>query len=106
MNVRHALVGLVLVDAACRRAPPAATTVAVPSDRDVLLARIRALDEVAPCLVDGGAAPIVIVDAELAGDAATVTFACANGGAQGKVTFFRIGETWTVSTKEIRARAP
>ena len=79
---------------------------AAPSERDVLLARIRSLDEVAPCLVDAGASAVHIVDAELAGDAATVSFACDNGAAAGKVTFFRLDGTWTISTKEIRGTRP
>lgn len=96
--------GLVASSPACRRGPaPAPPATGAPSERDGLLERIRALDEVGPCLVDGGA--VRLVDAELAGEAATATFACANGAASGKVTFFRVGGTWTVSTKELVARS-
>jgi hypothetical protein len=106
---RFALAGALLAAAlasGCRRpalleaAPPPA-----PGDREQLLARIVRLDEVAPCLTDSGAAGVRLVDAELAGDAAMAFFACANGAASGKVTFFRIAGTWTVSTKEIRSAA-
>jgi hypothetical protein len=91
----------------CRKREPAApaATPTVSGDRDLLLARIAGLAEVAPCLVDGGAAGVRLVDAEVAGDAATATFACANGAASGKVTFFRVAGTWTISTKDIAARA-
>jgi hypothetical protein len=95
---------LLLVLAGCRARPPTPTPAAAPNERAELLARIQGLDEVAPCLADAGQGAIRIVDAELAGDAATVTFACANGAASGRVTFFRVAGTWTISTKEIAAR--
>jgi hypothetical protein len=85
--------------------PPAPEPAAAPSERELLLARIRSLDEVAPCLADADAAAVRLVDAELAGDAATATFACANGAASGKVTFFRVAGGWKISTKEIAVRA-
>ena len=89
---------------ACRKpGPPEPPPTAPPDDRALLLARITGLDEVAPCLADAGPAGVRLVDAELAGDAAMATFACANGAASGKVTFFRIAGTWKVSTKQISA---
>jgi hypothetical protein len=97
-----------LLAAGCRKpeaAPPAAPPAASPSERGLLLERIMGLDEVAPCFGDAGAARVRLVDAELAGDAATATFACENGAASGKVTFFRVAGAWTISTKEIRAAA-
>jgi hypothetical protein len=105
----RALIGVALalgLSSGCRTRqarPP--TPPPAPSERDALLARIRSLEEVEPCLVDAGAAGVRLVDAELAGDAATATFTCANGAASGKVTFFRVAGTWTVSTKEIARRA-
>jgi hypothetical protein len=107
---RHALRGALLVAilaSGCRRpeAPAPTAPPAAPGERDGLLALIKGLDEVAPCLADAGAAGVRLVDAELAGDAATATFACANGAASGKVTFFRVAGTWMVSTKEIRGAA-
>jgi hypothetical protein len=91
---------------ACRKQPPLQLAPpGAPDDRELLLARIRRLDEVEPCLADAGPAGVRLVDAQLAGDAAMATFACANGAASGKVTFFRIAGTWTVSTKEIRRGA-
>ncbi|HVU52287.1 MAG TPA: hypothetical protein VHL80_16450 [Polyangia bacterium] len=99
---------VVSTTAACCRThggPGEAPPPPAPGDRELLLARIVGLDEVAPCLVDAGAAGVRLVDAELAGDAAMATFACANGAAFGKVTFFRIAGTWAISTKEIRAAA-
>jgi hypothetical protein len=90
----------------CRKPTPLeATPPAAPDDRALLLARILGLDEVAPCLTDAGPSGVRLVDAQLAGDAAMAIFACANGAASGKVTFFRIAGTWAVSTKEIRAAA-
>jgi hypothetical protein len=104
MSWRWHLWLLCLAGLACRgqRAAPAAAAPSPPSERDELLARIVALDEVAPCLIDAGAPPIRLVDAELAGEAATATFACTNGAARGRVTFFRIAGRWMVSTKAIR----
>jgi hypothetical protein len=98
--------GLALGLAACRREPvPARAPVpSAPGDRQLLLQKIAALDEVAPCFADAGSALLRLVDAEVAGDAARVTFACVNGAASGKVTFFRLGGAWTISTKEIAAR--
>ena len=104
----RALLGILviaLLAAGCRKpelAAPAAPPAASPGERGLLLARVMSLDEVAPCFGDAGAATVRLVDAEIAGDAATATFACANGAASGKVTFFRVAGTWTVSTKEIR----
>jgi hypothetical protein len=95
---------LALVALACRPHPLTLSTSTDPDDRDVLLQRIHALREVAPCLVDAGAAPIRVVEAQLAGDVALMRFACANGAASGKVTFFRLAGTWTVSTKYIDGR--
>jgi len=106
---RFTLTGVLLAAAlasGCRK--PAlleATPPVVPGDRELLLARIVGLAEVGPCLTDTGPAGVHLVDAELAGDAAMATFACANGAASGKVTFFRIAGQWTVSTKEIRTAA-
>ncbi|HEX4405403.1 MAG TPA: hypothetical protein VH560_11280 [Polyangia bacterium] len=92
---------LAFVALACRPHPLTLSSPTDPDDRAVLLQRIQALAEVAPCLVDAGGAPIHLVDAQLAGDAAMMRFACANGAASGKVTFFRLAGTWTVSTKDI-----
>jgi hypothetical protein len=96
--------GLALVALSCRPHPLTLSSSTDPDDRAVLLARIRALREVAPCLVDAGAAPILVVEAQLAGDVAMMRFACANGAASGKVTFFRLAGTWTVSTKYLDGR--
>src|SRR5262249_5223628 len=99
---------IALLSARCRKpeaAPPAAPPAASPGERGILLERVMGLDEVAPCFGDAGAASVRLVDAEVAGDAATVTFACANGAASGKVTFFRVAGAWTISTKEIRMTA-
>jgi hypothetical protein len=72
-----------------------------------LLAKVSALDDFAPCLIDvaAGVAPVRLVDAEVAGDAARATFACANGALRGTVTFFRVAGVWMISTKEL-VRAP
>jgi hypothetical protein len=99
MSLR-ALVLLAALPFACRRAP-APQPPAPPDQRGELLQRILALDEVAPCLSDAGAAGVKLVDAELAGEAATATFVCSNGAVRGRVTFFRLGGGWKVSTKEI-----
>jgi hypothetical protein len=50
-------------------------------------------------------APVQLVDAEVAGEAARATFACANGALRGTVTFFRVAGVWMISTKEL-VRAP
>jgi hypothetical protein len=106
-----ALIGAVLAAslvAGCRPRPataPAPAPSAQPGEREQLLARIRDLDEVRPCVVDGGADGVRLVEADLAGDAAMVRFTCANGAVSGKVTFFRVAGAWTISTKEIAARA-
>jgi hypothetical protein len=98
--------GVCALATGCRKHPaPEPAAPPAPGDRELLLARIVGLDEVAPCLADAGAAGVRLVDAELAGDAATATFACANGAASGKVTFFRVAGTWTISTKDIAAPA-
>ena len=97
------MLGLALVMLACRPHPLTLSPSNGPDDREVLLQLIHALREVEPCLVDAGAAPIRVVDAQLAGDVAMMRFACANGAASGKVTFFRLAGAWTVSTKYIDA---
>jgi hypothetical protein len=96
--------GLLVFALGCREGETTvpAPAPAAPGDREILLARIAALDEVAPCVADGRAPAVRLVDADLAGDAASATFACANGAASGKVTFFRVAGAWTISTKEIR----
>jgi hypothetical protein len=93
-----------LLAVGCRKdeAPPEPPPAASSGDRELLLTRLRGLGEVAPCLADSGPGGVRLVDAEIAGDAATATFACANGAASGKVTFFRVAGAWTISTKEIR----
>ncbi|HSZ81056.1 MAG TPA: hypothetical protein VLA14_02180 [Polyangia bacterium] len=93
--------GLALVALACRPHPLTLSPSTGPDDRDVLLELIHGLRDVEPCLVDAGVAPIRVVEARLAGDVAMMRFACANGAAAGKVTFFRLAGTWTVSTKYI-----
>ncbi|HTA19722.1 MAG TPA: hypothetical protein VK989_10545 [Polyangia bacterium] len=98
--------GLALASLACRPHPLTLSSSTGPDDRAVLLQRIHGLREVTPCLVDAGAAPLQIVEAQLAGDVAMMRFACANGAASGKVTFFRLAGTWTVSTKDIDVGAP
>jgi hypothetical protein len=96
----RALLLLAALALACRRAPPPPAP-SPPDQRGELLQRILALDEVAPCLAEAGVAGVHLVDAELAGEAATATFACSNGDVRGRVTFFRLGGGWKVSTKEI-----
>jgi hypothetical protein len=91
--------GLALV-VGCRDKPPPPSS-SPPDQRGELLQRILALDEVAPCLVEAGAAGVRLVDAELAGEAATASFVCAAAPIRGRVTFFRLGGAWKVSTKEI-----
>jgi hypothetical protein len=90
--------------AACHTEKAPAPTPSAPGERELLLAKIAALDEVAPCLAGGGPSGLRLVDAELAGDAAHATFDCANHAVRGKVTFFRIAGSWTISTKEITSR--
>ena len=98
--------------AACRdsrsaTAPPTATARIAGETGAALLAKVSALDDFAPCLVDvaAGVAPVRIVDAEVAGEAARATFACANGALGGTVTFFRVAGVWTISTRDL-VRAP
>jgi hypothetical protein len=91
--------GLALVCGCRDRPPPPAAS--PPDQRGELLQRILSLDEVAPCLVEAGAAGVRLLDAELAGEAATATFACTAAPLRGRVTFFRLGGAWKVSTKEI-----
>jgi hypothetical protein len=100
MSLRAPLL-LAALACACHRAPAPPPT--PPDQRGELLQRILALDEVAPCLAEAGARGVHLVDAELAGEAATATFACASGAVKGRVTFFRLGGGWKVSTKEISA---
>jgi hypothetical protein len=91
---------------ACRRAPAplAPKADANPTgQRGELLERILRLPEVEPCLVEAGPSAVRLVEAELAGEAATATFVCSNGAARGRVTFFRVAGQWTVSTKSIEA---
>jgi hypothetical protein len=99
---------LAVLTGSCRSRPTSVrdSGPSAPDERDQLLARIRALPDVEPCLADGGAAGVRLVDADLAGEAAGATFSCDNGAASGKVTFFRVGGAWTVSTKQIARRAP
>jgi hypothetical protein len=95
-----------LAATACRReraAPPAPSG---PGQREVLLAKIAMLDEVADCAASGGPSGLRLVDAELAGEAAMVKFECGGGAVSGKVTFFLLGGTWAISTKEIAHFAP
>jgi hypothetical protein len=98
--ILRALLLLAVCAGACRRAP-APPPPAPPDQRGELLQRILALDEVAPCLAEVGAAGVHLVDAELAGEVAMAAFVCDNGAVKGRVTFFRIGGGWQVSTKEI-----
>jgi hypothetical protein len=97
---------------ACRErpAPPASTAPSTGGDRELLLAKVAALAELAPCAPRADAAPALpalrLVDSELAGDAARITFACANGALRGKVTFFRVAGSWMISTKEISPPPP
>ena len=93
------LVSVLGLTLACHAHPLTLSPTDGPDDRDVLLQLVHGLREVEPCLVDAGAAPIRVVEAQLAGDVAMMRFACANGAASGKVTFFRLAGTWTVSTK-------
>jgi hypothetical protein len=86
---------------ACHREvsrPPSAPPI---DERAILLQKIANLDELAPCLTEAGPQPLRLIDAEVAGDAARATFACTNGAAKGKVTFFRVAGNWLISTKEI-----
>lgn len=94
-----------LVATGCRTERVAPTAPSGPGEREVLLAKIAALDEVSACAEAGGTKGLRLVDADLAGDAASVTFDCGGGAVHGKVTFFRVGASWTVSTKAI-TRAP
>jgi hypothetical protein len=98
------ILGLALVALACRPHPLTLGPSTGPDDRTTLLQLVQAQREVEPCLVDAGAAPIRVVEAQLAGDVAMMRFACANGAASGKVTFFRLAGTWTVSTKYVDGR--
>src|SRR3954471_16503687 len=90
---------VVLAAAACRRETTALPAASPPAsgEREALLRQIAALPEVAPCLAGAGAgtgtgteAAIRLTDAELAGEAATVSFACTHAPISGRVTFFRI----------------
>src|SRR3954471_24691127 len=89
---------VVFAAAACRKETtlPAASPPA-SGEREALLRQIAALPEVAPCLAGAGTgtgtgteAAIRLTDAELAGEAATVSFACTHAPISGRVTFFRI----------------
>jgi hypothetical protein len=93
-----------LVVTACRTERAAPPPASGPGEREVLLAKIAGLDEVAPCAAAAGTTGLRLVDAELAGEAAGVTFDCGGGAVHGKVTFFRIGGAWTISTKSIESR--
>jgi hypothetical protein len=100
---QHAVVSLLLAAAvvatACHKEtlPPP-----VSGEREALLRQIAALPEVAPCLAAAGAGPAIrLTDAELAGEAATASFACTRAPITGQVTFFRIGGGWVVSTKRL-----
>jgi hypothetical protein len=115
--VRHPLIAPVIAallassTASCRDSRSATAPVAAARSAGetgaALLAKVSALDDFAPCFVEvaAGVAPVRIVDAEVAGEAARATFACANGALRGTVTFFRVAGAWMVSTKEL-VRAP
>jgi hypothetical protein len=91
-----------LVGLACHREVPPPLSGPRIDERAILLQKIASLAELAPCLADAGSEPLRLVDAELAGEAATATFACTNGAAKGRVTFFSVAGNWMISTKEIQ----
>jgi hypothetical protein len=100
---------LAVAAAACRRQPaPSASPPAssAGAERDALLRQISSLPEVAPCLAGAGAEPAIrLTAAELAGEAASASFACTRAPVAGQVTFFRIGGGWVVSTKQLSGAA-
>src|SRR5262245_47645645 len=71
------LLALTLIALACRtKTAPDRAAPGASGDREALLRQISLLPEMAPCLVGGGGPGIRLTDAELAGDAATASFAC------------------------------